>query len=319
MTERSDAQGSTKKPVQFLSFFKKLYRDPYGTLDHLDLRIGRLQFNLMKDDQKLIKAMIGPFLIAPVLLWWITAFIMSLTSPYNGFDAGINQLSYPLTALLMGEGWDKMVFHFYDQYGKGAHWTASLIYFGFFVYISKYYRKHDVKNSLNIAVTTCLTAFTIAIFEYFWMFSYFIFQQQHWILGFTAPQTMINVQNFVFFMLGILRIVNIEWKDVKPNFNKWTWLFLAGTIQFMLMWWFYPLLYPVQQISVNTDLGIWTSSQWFPQTVYTVARSPQSSTFLNTEAYWVWNDGIHLVNTITKIFMTLTCLNIFLLKEKNNE
>jgi hypothetical protein len=146
-----------------------------------------------------------------------------------------------------------------------------------------------------------------------------MFQGQHWILSFEAPQTMITIQNLVFLMLGLLRIGNINWKVLKPNFNKWTWIFLSMMIGVFILWEFYGLVLPVQQITVLTDLGPWTSSIRFPQTVYTIALSPESSINYNTIAVWVNNDLLHLVNTLAKVFMTLTLLNIFKLEERNHE
>lgn len=268
----------------------------------------------MKDDQRLLKAMIGPFLIFPFIMWLVTALIMVFTTPYNGFDAGINQLSYPLTAFIMGEGLERMVFHFYDQYGKGCHYTAIFIYYGFFVVLSKHFRKLDIKNSLNVGFTTCFTALTIAVFEYFWMISYSLFQHQHWILGAVKPQTFIFIQNLCFILLGLLRMLNLNWKVVKLNLSKWTAFLLLCTVLLIGVWLNYGSWFAVQRITVETDEGLWTSALHFPQTVYTVARSPSSTTFLNTEAYWVFNDWVHLVNTLTKIVMTATFLNLFRLE-----
>jgi len=59
--------------------------------------------------------------------------------------------------------------------------------------------------------------------------------------------------------------------------------------------------------------GLWTSSKFFPQTMYTIA----SKTWLGYgELYYVANDSIHLVNNLTKIFWTLTLYSIFKLKKK---
>lgn len=319
MSIATNVKGSKNKSFSLSTFFRKLYHDPYGTLDGLNLKFHGFQLNLFRDDEKLLNAMKLPFLYAPIAFWVFTAIIMLWKTPYNGFDAGLNQLSYPFTALIQGQGWDMMVFHFFDQYGKGAHWSAFLIYFGFFYALSNHFRKIDLTKSINVAFTTCFTAFTISVFEWSWDFSYVWFQGQPWIIGFVAPQTMITVQNLVFFMLGVLRIGNINWKVLKPNLNKWTWIYLSITIALMLLWEFYGLLLPVERITVQTDSGPWTSSLNFPQTVYTIALSPESSIHVNSIAIWVHNDLNHLTNTLAKVFMTLTMLNIFKLEERKIE
>lgn len=319
MTAPTNAKGSKNKSFSLSLFFRKLYRDPYETLDNLDLKVFGLQFNIMKDDQKLLRAIKGPLFLAPLLAWIFTAFIMLWKTPFNGVDAGLNQLSHPLTTLIMGEGIDKAVGYFFSEYGKGCHWTAFIIYYGFFYGLSKHFRKIGLTNSINISFTTCFTALTIACFEYSWMLSYSLFQGQHWILSFGAPQTMIMIQNLVFLMLGVLRIGNINWKVLKPNFNKWTGTLLSITLGVFILWEFYGLVLPVQQITVLTGIGPWTSSIRFPQTVYTIALSPESSINYNTIAVWVHNDLLHLVNTLAKVFMTLTLLNVFKLEERKIE
>jgi len=295
-----------------LTFF---YYNPYDCIDNLNLRFLGIQFNIMKNDQKLLKTMIFPFLIAPFTLWLGTAILMVIFTPYSGFDASLSQLSYPLTELIMGRGLDQAIFDFFDQYGKGCHWSAAIIYYLFFVALSKHFRKLGIVNSLNVGFTTCFTALTIAAFEYFWNFSFYIFQNQPWILSFTPPQTLISLQNLVFASLGLLRIGNINWKIVKPNLNKWTLIFLFATAFLIVFWWIYGLILPVQQISVEIQTGTWTSSKYFPQTVYTINRTPLDAIY-DSQQYWVPNDFLHLVNTLTKIFLTLTFLNIFKLKAR---
>ena len=79
------------------------------------------------------------------------------------------------------------------------------------------------------------------------------------------------------------------------------------SVAIWVFWIYYP--FPIQQISVQTATGLWTSSRYFPQTLYTVDMNTTDNINMGV-FYYVQNNGIHLVNDVAKIIITATIMFI---------
>jgi len=292
-----------------LLFLKNFVNDPFETLDELDLSWCGFQFNLLRDDIKLRKAIFEIFFVIPLILWVLL-----------GADSTVEQLTYfifnfpnvVLQKITVAE-W----FQIYNSYyGLGTHWSASVIYSLLLIGISKHLReKLDVKNSANLALTTGFVGITIACFEFFWMSSYYLFQNQPWILSLQFPQFRIILQNVMFLAPGIIILLGFNWKEYKLNFNKITVITFLGTIALILFWWFYPFSTPQLTVPIE-GYGLWRSSPNFPQTMYTVQPSIKDASGI---MYHIDDAGVHLLNNLTKIFMTLTFYNLFKIKSRKGK
>jgi hypothetical protein len=206
------------------------------------------------------------------------------------------------------------LFQIYNSYyGLGTHWSAAVIYSLLFIGLSKHlHDKLDVKNSLNISLTTGFVGLSIASFEFYWQFSYAYFQNQWWVLHLQFPQARILMQNMLLAFAGILVLAGLNWKEYTLNIDKVTILAFLGTLGLCLLWWYYP--FPTTPLTVYIQgFGNWTSSTHFPQTMYTIQPS-MTDAFGNM--YHVNDLGVHLVNNLAKIMMTLSFYSLFKLKHK---
>jgi len=231
-----------------------------------------------------------------------------------GFDSGAGQINYPLQYIIgqisrfkpvdLGEA--VRLYHW--AYGKYLHWSVFPIYGLCFYFLSKYYAdKLDVHGTQNFCYSLGFTLFSIGIFEYFWMASFYIFQDQPWILTFSWPQSRLLLQNFGLTFVGIWCILQIHFEE-PYKFVSTSFLFnLAGFIAvfFCALWIFYP--WSVTSLTVETTTGLWSNNFRFPQTVYTVDLDPLDSVNAGTQFY-IENNLIHLVNILAKVFVTLTVM-----------
>jgi len=286
-------------------FFKKFLKDPFETLDNLDLRYAGFQFNILKDDVKLRKALFDIFFLIPLIMW-------VLLGADSTADQVVNLVLNIPNFLLQKISLDKLLAIYNGFYGLGTHWSASVIYSLLFIGISKHLRdKLDVKNSLNLAITTGFVGLTIASFEFFWIGSYYIFQNQPWILSLKFPQLRIILQNVLFATTGIIILLGFNWTEYKLNVDKITILAFFSTIGLIALWWYYPL--PTQQLTVQLEESIWVSSSNFPQTMYTIEMNIGDGF---GKMFYANDPYVHLVNNLAKIFMTLTFYNLFKIKRK---
>lgn len=281
---------------------------PFETLDTLDLTFFGFQFNLLKNDTKLRKALFEAFFLVPLTLWVLL-----------GSDSTADQVAYLFlnvpNFLLQKINLAELLQIYNSYYGLGTHWSAAVIYSLLFIGISKHLRnKLEVKNSLNIALTSGFVGLTIASFEFFWMGSFFIFQNQPWILRLQFPQARIIMQNVMFALMGIVVLLGFNWKDYKLNIDKRTVLFFLATLGLILLWWHYP--FPTETLTVQTDYGVWVSSQNFPQTMYTIAPNKQVAYGI---MYHIEDAGVHLVNNLCKIAMTLTFYSLFKIQKRERK
>jgi hypothetical protein len=285
---------------------KEFKNNPYEALDNLSLKYFGFQFNLLRDDAKLRKALFQTFFLIPLIAWILL-----------GPDSTADQMAYAimnLPNLFMGKIDLNQLFQIYNSYyGLGTHWSAAVIYSALFIGLSKHlHDKLDVKNSLNVSVTTGFVALSIACFEFYWQASYAYFQNQWWVLHFQFPQARILIQNSMFLTVGLIVVLGLNYKLYKLNVDKLTVLCFLVTIGTIALWWYYP--FPVTPLTVNIQgYGLWTSSSHFPQSMYTIQQNINDGFGL---MYHVNDVGVHLVNNLAKIFMTLTFYSLFKLKQK---
>lgn len=293
------------------SFIQRFLKDPFGTIDSVNLEWRWFQLNILRDDLKLRKFMLGTVVLIPLLCWVLL-----------GADSTAEQVAFfvwNLPKFVLGRiTFTQWISMYSDYYGLGTHWSAAVIYGLLFVGLSKYFReKRDTINSENIALTVGFVGLAIASFELFWMISFYAFQGQTWILSLRFPQFRIILQNVVFALPGLVIISGMDWKKNVLNLELKTWLYLGVTVGLVLLWWNYP--FPVQQLSVPVEGGgVWTSSPRFPQTMYTIDVNVTDEVAVG-EMYHVEAPEIHLLNNLTKIFWTLTFYSLGQIKKREKK
>jgi len=297
------------------SFFQKVVRifvgllsEPFKTIDSINLQFKGFQFNILKDDEKLCKALLSIFVLIPLLCWVLL-----------GADSTIDQIAwliFNIPELLLGNitfyQWSSI---YAQYYGLGTHWSASVIYGLLFVGVSKFFReKIKVFNSENLALTTGFVGLAIGTFEFFWMGSYYFFQKQSWILALQFPQLRIILQNILFISVGLIPILGLNYKKYSLNFDRRTIIFFCATFFFVFLWYNYP--FSLEQLSVEVKgYGTWISSSNFPQTMFTIDLDITDNIAVG-EMFFVDSPGVHFVNNMCKIFWTLTIYNLALIKER---
>jgi len=302
----------TTSPKTLLEIFKV---EPFKTIDSINLNFHGFQFNILRDDLKLRKALFQIFFIIPLACWLLL-----------GSDSTIDQAAYLIFVgipnFLLGHySFNQLLATYSNHYGLGTHWSASVIYTLLFIGISKHLREElDLKNSENLAFTTCFVGLTIATFEFFWMISYYHFQNQTWILSLRFPQLRIILQNVMFSLPAIIIFPFWKWKTHHFNINTKTLFYVSTTIILILIWFNYGLIFPVEQLKVDVEgFGTWISSKRFPQTMYTIDMNVSDNIAVG-EMFYVQNNAIHFVNNTAKIMLSLAFYNLFKIRElKKNE
>lgn len=304
-----------------MTFWDDLKEDPFRAYDHLSLRLGRWDFNLLKEDEKL-RLVVKRVSIVLIVVWILF-----------GFDSGVGQIEFPIIYIVgnlflkgrtYGEGlmvfdgtitWEGVWSWSQWAYGKYMHFSAFVIYGFAFYFVSKYLaEKQDVHGSQNAIYTFCATLLSISVFEYFWMGSYYVFQHQPWILKWQYPQLRILLQNLGFLLVGLLAVVQIYTEEpYRLNVNWKAAGLLALTLGTVALWWFYPL--PVQSVTVDTTTGPWTNTNHFPQTTYTVDIDPLDEVNAGVQ-YYLEDNVVHGVNTLVKGMMAIFFVHLFSLQRR---
>lgn len=293
------------------SLKKRFLSNPFETLNSLDLKFLGLQFNVLKDDKKIREA-IFQVIFLPSIIFWVL----------GGSDSTMNQiasLTIHFPNLLLGKiNFNEFVSHYWNNYGLGVHWSAPVIYSLLFIGISKRLSDIDIGviKSENVAVTTGFVGMSIAVFEFFWLGSYYFFQDQHWVLSLGLYQGRILFQNMVFLIPALVIIIGLNREEYKFNLELKTWMYLGITLSLVFVWINYGLYFPINQLSVPVNGykdGVWVSSLRFPQTLYTVDINLMDNVSVG-EMFFVPNDAIHLLNNLSKIFMSLFFYSLFKLK-----
>jgi len=290
------------------STLRRFFHNPFETLDKLDLNIYGFQLNILRDDLKLREVLT----ILPVGICLTAHFLL-------GSDSTMEQVAFfiwNIPGFLIGKiSFDQLTHTFSDYYGLGTHWSAGVIYGLMFIGLSKYLRENlECINSENLCLTTGFVGLAIATFEFFWMGSYYLFQNQKWILSLAFPQFRIILQNILFTIPATIIIsgILIE-KQYKFNLSRRTKMFFIITILCVLTWWFYP--FNVEQLVIYIQgYGLWISSKLFPQTMYTIDLNLLDNIAVG-EMFYVGNSAVHFTNNITKIFWTLTFYELFKIRK----
>lgn len=302
------------------SLLKRLYDEPFKTYDTIQIRLGRWDLNLLKEDKKLRKIILN-ISIALYVVWFVF-----------GFDSGTGQIEWPIIYIignlfLKGKTYGPMTFdgnltwsgitYWSDwAYGKFMHFSAFVIYGFAFYFLSNYLaRSMNIRGSENTIYSFASTLFSISIFEYFWMISYYIFQNQTWILKFQWPQLRILMQNMGFMLVGLTFFLYVVLPPtrVKIRLNWRAGVLVGLTILSIFLWWYYP--FNVQPLTVETTMGSWMNNPNFPQTTYTIDLDPLDSVNAGKQFY-LEDNLVHGVNTLVKIVMAITVMYISMLIPK---
>jgi hypothetical protein len=334
-------------PATFPSFFRKFKQAPFDVVDQLSLRIPLLhsgkffiylhdiEWNFIKRSRD-VRNVVLVMALALVPVWFLL-----------GFDSSQSQIEFVLTSLpayLMGKiTFQNLQFIWQDQYGKGMHYSAWIIYGLMFWYLSRYYSKLKIEGSRNFGLCFAFVLLSVASFETFWHYSFAIFQNQIWVIRWMWPQMKILLENLSFFILGFSmilvmyvsgRLISLgTWKNMmvywKPNtnfpvgyrlrFDRLFWILLAGTLVCIAVWIDYGNLFTYQQLTVEViGSSPWTSSPYFPQTVYTVETNILDN--INAgDQFWIQNDLLHGINTLTKIVFTLVFVRMGMIRKHDVE
>jgi len=200
-------------------------------------------------------------------------------------------------------------------YGTGNHFSAPVIYGAAFIILSLHLERQGIKRSLNFFASTALSLMSIGIFEWIYNPLYAVFQNQPWVVTFAWKQVT-NLYNFTMFIfVGALTILYLRSVGFRLNLNKKTLLLFALATLFWATWVAYP--FPVQQITVQTTSGAWTSSTMFPQTMYAVDVTPDDG-LARGVPFHVENNLLHLVNLLAKVFTTAFILSLCMVKPHTN-
>ena len=249
-----------------------------------------------------------------------------------GFDSTplqfIHVLYEGVPQFIMGKASFNDLHVIYDSYyGKEMHYSAFVIYGLMYWALSRHFNKNlGITKSKNIAYSVSLTFLSIAIFEFFWMYSYATFQRQVCVITPKWPQLRIQLQNILFATVGVLGVLYM-WVDshvynkIKKGYDRtftfrwdlWAICFVLLSVLLAVSWINYTGY--VERISVPLETGeVWTNSANFPQTLYTVDVNPNDNVNAG-EWFYVSNDLIHGLNTLVKIVWTFTILYVGLVKK----
>lgn len=309
--------------------FSEFNRNPFKFVDNLSLDVKGYELNLLRDDKGLRKSVLI-FAFLSGFIWLIAGWDSSASQVELFVEGFVKQLFLDRKL-----DWGKLVEIYNNDYGKGIHWSAFIIYGLLFYGLSRFYwKKYNIRNSLNVTIAFGFTLFSVAIFEYFWHWSFRWFQSQAWVLEWGWPQFRVLFQTRIWlfaslFMIIILHLKHgkhyrfINWRNTqyylniqtnmpqfRLNFNIMTYVLIGLTFTSVYVWWFYGDFFPVEQITVEVIGGPdWTNNIYFPQTVYTIETDLTDN--LNAgDQFFVENNLLHGINTLVKIFFTLTIYNI---------
>jgi len=260
-----------------------------------------------------------------------TAMIALVCWATFGFDSTplqfIHVLYEGVPSFLMGKASFNDLHIIYDSfYGKEMHYSAFVIYGLMFWALSRHFNRNlGITKSKNIAYSVSLTFLSVAMFEFFWIWGFATFQNQPWVITPRFPQLRIHIQNFMFLTVGVLGTLymwvdsHVKIKNGYKRIFKFRWdittvCLIGASITIALFWITYPGY--VEKISVPLSNGeVWTNTNNFPQTLYTVDLNPTDNVNAGTW-FFVGNDLIHGLNTLVKAVWTFTFLYIGLVKKK---
>ena len=250
-----------------------------------------------------------------------------------GFDSTplqfVHVLQDGLPGLILGQKSVADLVTIYNQfYGKEMHYSAFVIYFLLFYFLSKNWTSVGMVKTKNVVYSFGTMFLAIAAFEWFWIYSYGVFQNQPWVYTWQMPQLRILLQNLMFTIAGafctlyiwidsfILENKMIVGRTFRFDFRAWKlWILVGASVAAAFLWIYYP--WSVQQISVPLVNGqVWHSYSLFPQTLYTVDLNPGDA--INAgEWFWVENNWVHALNITVKFLWTASIYMLFKVKKPN--
>jgi hypothetical protein len=299
--------------------FKKFAEDPFVFVDQLDLSFKGINLNIFQKFKHVQKVALYGSIVA--LVAWILF----------GFDSTplqfIHVIYEGIPALISGESVDLLAIY-NSYYGKEMHYSAFVIYGLLYYFLSKNLEKSGIIGTKNMVYSFAVMFFSISVFEWFWIISFAVFQNQPWAFTWAFPQLKILIQNSGFFVAGALTAVymftdRFNW-DMKTQeaisrrfffvWKSWKlWVILGLTFGAAMLWIYYP--FDVQLLTVPLENGeVWSSSRMFPQTLYTIDLNPNDN--INAgDWFWIENNLIHGLNTVTKVFFTMSFYYMFRVKK----
>jgi hypothetical protein len=305
--------------------WQKFKEDPFSYVDGINLKIkGKYDFNLFHDDMGVRRLALRSAIVA-LGLWIIFGFDSTPLQFLNVITDGI-------PGLIAGHlNWSDLLEIFNNSYGKEMHYSAYVCYALLFWAVSKNWASVGVLKSRNVIYSFGIMFLAIGIFEWFWIGSFGVFQQQPWVYTWQMPQLRILFQNLSFTIAGGLAALYMladSYKFVNHEFlgrlwlfpwkSKKLWLSVGVSVAAAVFWIYYPG--SVEQFSVVLKNGqIWESSRLFPQTLYTINLDPGSSVNAGVWFYYE-NNWIHAVNTGVKFLWALSIYWLFrVVKVSENE
>jgi len=202
----------------------------------------------------------------------------------------------------------------------GVHFSTVITYMVAWLVISLNLLRQKVSNLMNFFYGFCCIFLMVASFEWIYLTLYAICHGQWWIFDLIK-----GLQGFIFFHMR-----NFQWtmtlpfiwilpkffdvfkvgleRKFKLRLDCWTLLLTSLTIVSFLIWVFYPWPYEV------------VYNRLFPQTCYYGPYPGPHIKYdyigLNPEAYIILNPGVHLINVVSKLLLTLTMTYLLNLREE---
>lgn len=246
----------------------------------------------------------------PVRYWRITLTIFSLVVSglwlLLGFDSGIGMVTRLLQnfpALVLGQiTYGDWVSHAYEVYGITFHLSTFVIYGFMFRAVSLALEGLRIKGSKNLICALLFVGMNAALFENWYMLSFFTFQNNHFTTLWYSDRVFVMM--YVFCIFGGSYSTIYVWANGyvesghsflqvykwKPNKKFYITILLLASA--MLLWYFYPFSTQTYVLKDNFNQP-WTTSRFFPQTVY-----PNGSGI--HDLVYSRNDLLHGVNVSVK-------------------
>lgn len=308
------------------SRLQEFSRDPFKFVDNLQLLIKGNNLNILVKYERIQAVALGGAVVFAIM-WAALGFDSTPLQFVHAFYEAV-------PAWIQGVPVD-FVGIYNSFYGKEMHYSAFVIYFLLYYMISKNFEAVGITKSKNVVFSFAVMFGSIAVFEWFWILGFGIFQAQPWVFTWRFPQMKILIQNLAFSVVGGLTALymlteRFHWNQIQMpggsvkleraerqfffDWKNWKlWCVIGLSLAAALFWIYYPG--SVNQITVPLENGeIWQSSRMFPQTLYTVDLNPGDAENAGVWFY-VQNDWIHLTNTLVKILFAGSAYMLFRVKK----
>lgn len=303
-------------------WWHEFYLDPFGKVDGLSLVVKGNNLNVFQKLGRMQKTCLW-VAVTCLVLWFLL-----------GFDSTPLQFMHVLyegvPAYVAGQASvEDLVAIYHSFYGKEMHYSAFVIYGFMFYLVSRHLEtRQAIRGSRNICYACSATFLAIALFEWFWIFSFGYFQNQPWVYTPRMPQLRIHMQNLMFTLCGGFGLLylyvdshifsgdntEILGRHYVLNWNWKAVALVALAVASGLVWWFYPGQVAPLTVDLETG-GSWQNSQNFPQTLYTVDVDPTDDVNAGVWFY-IENDLIHAWNTLVKILFSAAVLYVFRVRDE---